>query len=116
MSPQRIDFQVVEGRVHHRGLQVQVDDVIIRTQGSVGLDQSLALMAEVPIRDEWVQRDRYLSSLRGQSLRIPVSGTLSQPRLDSRAVQQLSTQLIGGAAERLIQDELQNQLQKLFQP
>ena len=82
----------------------------------MGLDQSLALVAEVPIRDEWIGGDRLLSGLRGQTLRIPITGTLGQPRVDRSSLEQLSQQLIGGAAQRLLQDELQNQLQKLLQP
>jgi hypothetical protein len=41
---------------------------------------------------------------------------LSQPQLDRRAISQLSRQLIGNSAERLLQDELQKGLQKLLGP
>ncbi len=116
MTEQQIDIQMADGRVHHRGLEMNVHDVVIRTQGWVGLDQSLSMLAEVPIRDQWVQRDRFLSALRGQSIRIPITGTLSHPKVDRSALRQLSRQLLGGAAERLLQDELQRQLKNLFRP
>ena len=107
---------MVNQRVHHRGLRLVVDDVVIRTQGSVALDQSLDLVAIVPIQDEWVARNRYLASLKGQSLQLPIQGTLKNPRVDGGALAQLSRQALGGAASRLLEQELNRGLQRLFGP
>jgi hypothetical protein len=91
-------------------------DVLIRTSGSVGLDESLAIMAEVPIRDEWVTNKKYLASLRGTTIQIPLQGTLSKPRLDNRMLRELSARMIGGAARGVLQDEVNRGLQRLFGP
>jgi len=108
---------MVQGRVYHRGLEVWAGrDVMIRTHGSVGLDQTVALVAEVPIQDAWIERERSLASLRGQSLQVPISGTLGEPRMDSRAIQQLASQLLRGAAQQAIGDELNRQINKLLRP
>ena len=84
----------------------------------VGIDQTLSLVAEVKVPDEWVAGSRYLASLRGQSLQIPIQGTLTSPKLDQRAIQQITQQAAVGAASGLIQDELNKQigrgLEKLF--
>jgi hypothetical protein len=120
LPAQRVAFRMAENRVFHDGLEVAVKDVVIRTRGSVGTDQTLALVAEVPVRDEWVARSRYLASLRGQSLQIPIHGTLTSPKLDQNAIQQITQQAAIGAANGLIQDELNKQigrgLEKLFGP
>ena len=105
-----------DGRVDHRGLELTVDDLVIRTRGSVGVDESLSIVAEVPILDKWVQHDRILAHLRGQVLQIPVEGTVRQPRLDSRALAQLSGQMMRQTAEGWLQDELQKQLNRLLGP
>jgi len=110
----RVDVQ--DGRVHHQGLTMTSGDVLIRTSGSVGFDESLAIMAEVPIRDEWVTDKKYLSSLRGTTIQIPLQGTLSKPRLDNRMLRELSTRMIGGAARGVLQDEVNRGLQRLFGP
>jgi len=110
----RVDVQ--DGRVNHQGLTMTAGDVLIRTSGSVGLDESLAIMAEVPIRDEWVTNKKYLSSLRGTTIQIPLQGTLSKPRLDNRMLQELSSRMIGGAARGVLQDEVNRGLQRLFGP
>jgi hypothetical protein len=116
LPEQEVPFRFDQQRVEHRGLQMVAGDVVIRTSGSVGLDQSLSLLAEVPIRDEWVARDQWLSTLRGQTLQIPVGGTMSNPQLDVRVLDQLARQLVGGAATRLIEQELQRGLDRLLRP
>jgi hypothetical protein len=113
---QTVRVDVADGRVHHQGLTMSAGDVVIRTSGSVGLDESLAIMAEVPIRDEWVTNKKYLSSLRGTTIQIPLQGTLSKPRLDNRMLRELSTRMIGGAARGVLQDEVNRGLQRLFGP
>ncbi len=74
----------------------------IKTRGSVGFDQSLNLVAEIPIADDWIAGKSYLAGLKGQSLSIPIGGTVSKPQLDKQAIQQLSTQLVKQAAGNAI--------------
>ena len=114
ITDRQVDFQVAEGRVYHRDLEFLIDDVPVRSQGSVGFDQSLALMIEVPIQNKWVEKDRVLRSLAGETLKIPVAGTFQRPRIDQRAVAGLSQQLLQGAAGQAIGDEINRQLDKLL--
>lgn len=113
---QNLPFEVREGRVHHRGFTVQAQDVVLRTSGSVGLDQTLALAAEVPIRDSWVAGKPLLAGLQGTSLQIPVGGSFAKPQLDTRALADLNRQMLQGAASRALENELNRGLQRLFQP
>jgi hypothetical protein len=110
----QIDFQVVEGRVYHRNLEFVIDNVPVRSHGSVGFDQTLALEIEVPIQDKWIEREPALRSLAGQSLKIPIYGTFQKPRMDERAFATLSQQLLQGAATEAIGGELNRQFEKLF--
>jgi len=114
VSERQIDFKVVEGRVYHRNLEFLIDGVPVRSSGSVGFDQTLALVIEVPIQDQWIEREKALRSLAGQSLRIPIYGTFQKPKIDKRAVANLSAQLLQGAASQAIGDELNRQFDKLF--
>ena len=111
LSPQNVAFRVAENRVHHSGFQVAVDGIPITTSGSVGvLDESISMMAEVPIMDEWIAGTPALRGLRGQMIRVPVGGTTSSPRLDQRALAGISTQLARSAATGYIQDQLGGKL------
>lgn len=116
MTDKVVDFQVSEGRVYHRNMEFLVDDVPVRSYGSVGFDQSLALVLEVPIQQKWLGSEKALQSLAGQKLEIPVTGTFQQPRIDQRAVADLSQKLLQGAATQVIGDELNRALDKLFKP
>lgn len=85
LPEQSIPFHWKQRRVYHDRLEVNLKDVAIVTGGSVGIDQTLNMVAEIPIRDEWVSRNRYLASLQGQRLQIPITGSLSKPHVDRRA-------------------------------
>ncbi|MCA9150484.1 MAG: hypothetical protein KDA92_14335, partial [Planctomycetales bacterium] len=114
LPEQHVSFRVNNGVVAHDGLTMQIGEVTVRTRGSVGLDQQIALTAYVPIQDDWVTNQRWLAGLRGQTLEVPIRGTLQRPQLDRRALATLTQQTVRGAAEGLLQDELQRQLNRLI--
>ena len=111
---QNLHFDVQDGRVLHRDFTMQAGDVVIRTTGSVGLDQSLALTAEVPIRDEWVAQRSVLGALKGTTLKIPIGGVIAKPQLDKRALADLNRQVLRNAAGRLLEDEVGRGLDRLL--
>jgi hypothetical protein len=116
LPPQNVGFVMANQQVTHQGLRLVVDDVVITTRGSVSLEQSLDLIAEVPIQREWVSKNRYLASLQGQVLRLPIQGTLKNPRVDGGALARFGQQTLGGAASQLLEQELQRGLQRFFGP
>ncbi len=116
IKDQQVNFRVVGGRVYHQGMQIQIGDVTMTTEGSVGLDETVALVVRVPIQDKWIEGQALLVGLKGQSLAIPISGTLRQPRMDQSAVAGLSQQLLQGAAQQAIGGELNKAFDKLFKP
>jgi hypothetical protein len=111
---QAIEFRVLDGRVHHRNLSFRVGDVVLRTKGSVGFDETLQLVVEVPIQDQWIEREKALSGLKGQVVQVPITGTFQQPQVDPRSLGDLARKLGGAAVEGAIKNELQKQLDKLF--
>jgi hypothetical protein len=115
MNDQQIDFKVLEGRVYHRSLQFIIDDVPITSQGSVGFDQTLALVVTIPIQDRWIDGEDALRGLAGQSLQIPIQGTFQSPRIDQRAIADITKQILQSTAREAIGGEINRQLEKLFQ-
>jgi len=65
-------------------------------------DQSISLVAKIPIADEWIAGNRYLAGLQGQSISVPIGGTVSRPVVDRAAVQKLSADLVRNAAQGAI--------------
>jgi translocation and assembly module TamB len=115
MNDQQIDFKVIESRVYHRNLQFVIDDVPITSQGSVGFDQTLALELSIPIQDRWIDGEDALRGLAGQSLKIPIQGTFQNPRIDERAIADITKQIIRNTARDAIGGEINRQIEKLFQ-
>jgi hypothetical protein len=116
MTERAIDIQVADGRVYHRNLEFLIDDVPVRSHGSVGFDESLALEIEVPIQAKWVGSKPALQGLIGQTIRIPVTGTFAKPNIDERAIGAFLTQAAQAAAGGLLGDELNKALDKLLKP
>ncbi|MCY2992709.1 MAG: hypothetical protein NTY19_33245 [Planctomycetota bacterium] len=114
LPEQDVKFDVVDGRVYHQGLTMNVQDMVIRTTGSVGLDQSLALTAEIPIRDEWVANQQLLSSLRGTVLKIPVGGSFAKPQLDRQSLQDIGRQTLRDTAGKMLENQLQRGLERFL--
>ena len=113
MPEQRVPFQWKDRRVYHDGLKMTVKDIEIRTRGSVGMDHSLDMVAEVPIRDEWIGKGGLLgASLKGQTLKLPIRGTMSKPHVDHGAINQLVRDAVQGAGTRAIEDQLNKGLEK----
>ncbi len=115
-----VTFRMKDGRVYHDNLELVFPDLAIRTHGSVGLDQTLNVIAEVTISPKWLGNNQLtellISSLRNRTIRIPIGGTLSKPKLDQRVLAEFSRQAVENAARNVLQDELQKGLDRLFAP
>jgi hypothetical protein len=112
-----IAFQMHNRRVYHQNVEMVFPDLTITTQGSVGFDQTLDLVAEMPVPPKWLAKNPLAAqALANQRIRIPLKGTLKKPQLDRQEMDRLSRQFIKQAAGNLIEGELNKQLDRLLQP
>lgn len=109
-----IEFRMVGGRVYHRNLKFTVGTLPITTYGSVGMDESLSMVAEIPLRANLLGRDLSLGNMEGQSLQIRIDGTLKKPKLNRGALRDITGQLLQNAARGVIVDEVGKRLEQLF--
>ncbi len=110
-------FRMIGGRVYHQGLELIFPEFTVRTHGSVGLDQTMNLMAEMPVPPKWLANTpRLAESFRNQTISVPIAGTLSQPRLDQKAMADLSRQFLQKAAGNMLEGGLNKQFERLFGP
>ncbi len=114
IGEQTIQFRVVQGRIYHGQTIVRSGRVTIYTRGSVGFDQTLDIEAQIPIQDAWLGNNPLVASLRGMTLRVPIRGTFNKPQMDSRALAQISSQMLQGAAQKAISNEVHRQLNRLL--
>ncbi len=110
----QVEFRLVQGRVYHRGLELEFPEFTVRTYGSVGLDKTLAIMAELPVPPKWIGTGALGSALKDQTIQIPIAGTLSKPKLDRKVIEQLTAQFIRKAGSGLLRNELNKQLDRLL--
>jgi hypothetical protein len=114
MQDQQVNFRVADGRVYHQAINFQLGELPCTSEGSVGLDETVAITLRISIPDKWVENQPLLAGLKGQQLTIPISGTLARPQMDQRAVAGLSRQLVSSAAQQAVGGELNKALDKLF--
>jgi translocation and assembly module TamB len=104
---------MVNGRVYHTGLELHFPELTIRLSGSVGLDGSLALTAEMPVPPKWLGSSKLAKSALGnQTIRLPIGGTLSHPKIDEHALREASAKFARDAAENVIRQEMDGKVKK----
>jgi hypothetical protein len=113
LPKQDVLFEVRDGVVKNQGFKIAIGDVVISTEGTVGIEtQQINLVATIPFVDSWFKRtDGIFAALKGKSLPISITGTFSQPRLDMRALENLTKQFAGSAVRGVIEKGLERGLQ-----
>jgi hypothetical protein len=113
MPEQKVGCRMENGRVYHDRMTFQVKDVVIQTSGSVGADQSIDMVATIPIRDEWLAKNKYVKALAGSDkvVTIPIRGTITKPQFVMESLASLPKLLLQGAANNLIKEQTSKILQ-----
>jgi translocation and assembly module TamB len=113
-----VNFRVTKGRIYHDKMELYFPDMMIRTSGSVGFDDTLDLVVDMTIPPKWLPTGPPRDALAKQPLRVPIKGTLAQPQVDQKAFEQQIGTMIRNAAGNTIKNEIEqgisNELQKLF--
>jgi hypothetical protein len=90
-----VQFRMADRRVEHHGLAFGTPQLTVATQGSVGLDQSLDLLAEIAVHPV-LDRELALPALLKEPFQVPIRGTLRRPQVDLRvAGHELLQNLLG---------------------
>ena len=92
---------------------MQVGEVTIRTRGWVGLDESVNIVAEIPIKDEWKrQRNSPFSNLTEDVIRVPIQGNLKNPKFEMSVL----TKMLETIPRAAIENAVNKGLERLFNP
>jgi hypothetical protein len=109
---QEIKFKMHERRMYHSPVEFKVRELIIRTRGSVGADQTLDLVAEISFSDQLLSRARFLSAYRDRAMVLPIQGTLRKPKLDPQVVGRLAAEFGQNAVQGIINRGLEQFLDR----
>jgi hypothetical protein len=114
-----VGFAVQDGIVSHDGLTMTAQNFVVTTKGQVRIeDQAIDLDASIPVQDAWFKKKEQqtlLAGLRGQTIPVKITGSLSQPRLDTKAYQAFGKQFASSAVQGFLdknQDKVQNLIDK----
>ena len=85
LDDSRVDFRVQQGRIHHEGLAFMLPEVsqelIIRSSGSVGMDESLDLRLDVGLPSSATASIPVLRKLTAEPIVVFVTGTIDDPQV-----------------------------------
>lgn len=116
LPTQSVDFDFANGVITHQRMFMTIDRAELVTSGRVNVDGQLDLIAQVPLQAAWLGSD--LKALAGRPVTLPVSGTLSRPRLDPAAIRdlvgQVGAQALQTTAENYLEKQLNRGLEKLM--
>ncbi len=112
-----VGFAVQDGIVSHDGLTMTAQNFVMTTKGLVRIeDQAINLDANIPVQDSWFKKreqQALLTGLRGKAIPVKITGTLSQPRLDTKSYEAFGKQLVGSAVQGFL-DKNQDKVQSLI--
>ena len=100
---QKIPIRIKDGRVYHENMALSIGKSDIKTSGSVGMDGSLQMTVEMPVPQRLLDAlppktpPLVRDALAKRTFKIPVGGTVGQPRLDPRQYNLETTNLFNGA-------------------
>ena len=106
LPAQNVRFAVDQTGVAHRGFTIRSGKVGVTTEGRVGFDERLTLAADVSLPEGLARDKPLLAGILARPIRIPVTGTLNQPRLDRTALRDFGRNAARGAAGGLIRSLL----------
>lgn len=110
IQEQQVHFAVRDGRVEHSDLRLLVGPISIESRGSVGLDdESLDLLLVIRFPESWFENRPLLASLRGDGLKVPIRGTLTQPQVESRPLLEFGRGIGVRAADGLLRKLLERE-------
>jgi hypothetical protein len=106
---------VENGAVHHQNFTVQIGGHTVSTSGSVGFDGKLNLLADVPVPAALLKSSPLAAkALANRRVKVPITGTLTQPTLDPRQFQSSIAALAQEAMKDVGKELLNKELDKLF--
>jgi hypothetical protein len=112
-----VPVQVANGRVHHQNFTFKISGTTLHTSGSVGFDQTLDLVVDVPLPKDLPalkNNPLLIKAVAGKVVKVPVKGTLSKPMIDPKAFEQAVIALAREGAKDVGKDLLDKELNKLF--
>ncbi len=116
-NEQSVPVRVEHGRVYHENLNVKIGGYFVKTTGSVGFDNTVDLVADLPIPGGlpgFKNTPALAKALTGKRVLVPIKGTLDKPVLDPKQFQAAIAKLAQSVAKDVGKDVFQKEFDKLL--
>jgi translocation and assembly module TamB len=113
LADQDIDFEAKNGRIAMSPMTLNAEGYQLKMHGSIGFDNTLDFIARIPVTQKLVGKDAY-QFLQGTTIKVPIRGTTSKPRIDETAYQQAAGDLMQQALRKNLEKGAQDFLKSLF--
>jgi hypothetical protein len=116
-AEEAVPVRVANGRVYHEHFGFRVGGTTLHTSGSVGFDDTLDLVVDVPLpKDLPALKNNpiLLKSVAGKVVKVPVTGTLTRPQIDKAGFERAVLALARDGARDAGKDAIEKELNKLF--
>jgi hypothetical protein len=113
LANQEIDFEAKNGRIALSPMTLDAEGYQLKMHGSIGFDNTLDFIARIPVTKRMVGKDAY-RFLQGTTIKVPIRGTASNPRIDEAAFQDATGDLMQQALKKNLQQGVQDLLKSLF--
>ena len=110
---QDIAFEAKDGRIALAPMTLEAEGQQLKMHGSIGFDSTLDFIARIPVTEKMVGKDAY-QFLQGTTIKVPIGGTSSKPRIDETAFQQATGDLMQQALRKNLEKGAQDLLKSLF--
>jgi len=89
-NEQVVPIRVENGRVYHENLTITTSGFTMTTSGSVGLNGTVSMVADLPIPESMIGpllrgTPKLKDAIMKKRIQIPIGGTIGKPQLDQRA-------------------------------
>ncbi len=102
-----------DGRIGCTPVRVLVADSEMTISGSVGLDQTIDYLLEIPVTEKLIGREG-ARVLEGTTIKVPIRGTLKKPDFNRDMITDTLADLAGQAAKKAIKDQVKKLVPDLF--
>ena len=113
LADQEIDFEANNGRIALSPMTLDAEGYQLKMHGSIGFDKTLDFIARLPVTKKMVGKDAY-RFLQGTTIKVPIRGTASKPRIDEAVFQQATGDLMQQALRKNLEKGAQDLLKNLF--